>query len=599
MKTAEKTGPAAAQQGGRFTRSDALFVAGACLAAAAIRILVAWASGPAAPQEIRYITVALGLFDGSAFEMTGTRFPAIIQPPFYPALVALASWLIPDPLVAARGISILAGSLIVLPVAALTSRVLGRRAATRAAWLIAVHPLLCHISGISMTEPTFGLLVACAGYVFLRAGEGKSGFHLPLGGGLLLGLAFLTRPEGLAYLGTGSLLLFWSLWRSHRRSLTTAVVAFSLVAAGFLALTIPYGVWLKEKTGRWMLAPKAVMSQAHNSIMTLGVEEGWTEPYGTTLFYERVKFGLNEDRTDLRSSVALRGLGLLPNSEGFEANQIDVTDVVNSSHLVKVVTRNLYQLYVETLKYGLVMPSFLIALLGLGITAQPWSRGARRRGNLLLLIWLLSGGSWLVSYVQPRFLYPSILFLTPWIAAGWTRVEDWIRSSFFPGNPGPESIPGRALTGLMALVVAIGSLIHAIPPTQELGSTWHEHAEAGRRMREMGIESGTVMALTPAVAFYSGLKFEVMPYSSLADMLQYARYKSADYLVASMAEFPTYRPQFMALFEDPAAREGLKPVLTIDDNPRRSVIVFKVPGRKTVNEPEVPSSPKQAGNPGT
>ena len=115
MKTTDIPAPVAAPQGSCLARSDAVYLAGAALAAVAIRIIIAWASGPAAPQEIRYINVALGLFDGSAFQLAGTRFPAIIQPPFYPALLAVASWLIPDALVAARGISVLAGTLVVLP----------------------------------------------------------------------------------------------------------------------------------------------------------------------------------------------------------------------------------------------------------------------------------------------------------------------------------------------------------------------------------------------------------------------------------------------------------------------------------------------------
>ena len=95
----------------------------------------------------------------------------------------------------------------------------------------------------AMVEPVYLLLVTAAWYFLLVAVD--EGMLWPAAlGGLLVGLAYLTRPEALVYLGFALGLLLVATWLSRRHSfglrraaanLGIAVAMFSLIAGPYLA----------------------------------------------------------------------------------------------------------------------------------------------------------------------------------------------------------------------------------------------------------------------------------------------------------------------------------------------------------------------------
>src|SRR5262245_60275460 len=375
------------------------------VAAVLARVAAAYFSDVAAPQEIRYITVAQGILSGRCFSGIDTRFPGIIQPPIYPFLIAALLLLGLGPVAAARGSSIITGSLLVIPIYLLTRRIFGRAAARRAGWLTVVYPLFVHISALCMTEPTFTLFLAFAALLLLISFTHERPLPLVLASGALLGLSFLTRPEGLTYTAAGCVLLFLNLWRGRKIPAPRAALSSAVLAVPFLIMMIPYSFWLHAKTGHWLVAPKAVLTQVHNSVMAEAVEEHWPERYGSKVFYERVKFGLNDQGTELRTSEAFRSLGFLPAREGDVPRPLK-RSLIEPAHLAKIILKNLQQAYLDTIKYGLVLPTVLLGFLVLGITARPWVPGPLLRGQGLLLWFVLAGGSWVLTYIQPRFLLP-------------------------------------------------------------------------------------------------------------------------------------------------------------------------------------------------
>jgi hypothetical protein len=94
-----------------------------------------------------------------------------------------------------------------------------------------------------MVEPVYLLLVTAAWYFLLVAVD--EGMLWPAAlGGLLVGLAYLTRPEALVYLGFALGLLLVATWLSRRHSfglrraaanLGIAAAMFSLIAGPYLA----------------------------------------------------------------------------------------------------------------------------------------------------------------------------------------------------------------------------------------------------------------------------------------------------------------------------------------------------------------------------
>jgi 4-amino-4-deoxy-L-arabinose transferase-like glycosyltransferase len=559
-----------------FPREDRVHLLAAIAGGLVLRLVAAWATGAAAPQEIRYITIAQGILEGRGFNGLDTRFPDIIQPPLAIGLLALALLFLPGhALVAARGLSVFAGTIVIVPVFWITRRLFGSKAARRAAWLAAVYPLLVHISGLCMTEPPFTVLVALAAIAVMKTGETRrETFHV-VAAGLLLSLGFMIRPEGLAYLPVACALIFLTSWRGRGRTIRRSLALASLPAVAFIVAATPYWIWLHGETGHWLIAPKAVLTQVHNSIMAQAQKEKWPERYGSRLFYERVKFGLNPDGTELRSAEVLREVGLLQQGERSAAGGTGAESLIQPGNLLWIVFRNFRTLYLDTIKYGLVLPTFVLGFLALGLTARPWLRGESRREQGIVLCFVLAGCSWILSYVHYRFLYPSVVFLIPWMAEGWVKLEEWLSRSFVHLRSRREEALAPLYTLLLGLLTAAACLVHVVPPIQSFSSVWKNQALAGTELRESGADRGLVMALTPVPAFYAQMPFDVMPYADLESLLGYARRKGVRYLVADMAEFPTDRPQLLPLL-DPLKRGAPKLRIAVDvgTDPEHRVVVY-------------------------
>ena len=560
-----------------MARIAIVLIVAAFVVALAARGISAWECGAAGPQEVRYISIAQGLLGGRGFEGIDKRFPDIIQPPLHELMLAVAIAVVGDPLLAGRSLTVLLGALLVFPAGLLAWRMYGPRTAWRAAWLVAVYPLLIHFSGIALTEPVFGLLVAVA-VVFLQGVvSGRSpGLRGSALAGVALGLGFLDRPEGLAYLLAAALFLFLTAWLPLRRGIGTAALWSAALAGAFLAFAIPYSVWLHTRTGHWRVSPKAVLTQVHNMIMTEGIKEHWPEKEGTSVFYERVKFGLNADATDLRSSEAFRALGLLP-SNGAPTEKVSlIGDVIQPTFLVRVVLRNFRILYLDTLKYGLVLPTLFMGLLALGIASEPWRAGPDRRSRLLLAWFLLAGCSWALSYVQGRFLYASIGLAVVWIARGWVRLEEWMHGSFMQSPRLNSPATRAAATVLLSVIFSATSLAHAVPPVKVTRNLWHDNRIAGKELRKIAPEGSPVMALTPIVSFYADLPFEMLPYADVQDVLKYAHHQGVRYLAVHVATFQIQRPQLEVLTHPEQAPAGLKEILHTGDPGHERFIVYEL-----------------------
>ena len=160
----------------------------------------------------------------------------------YPALVALASLVLPGRELPGRAVSLLAS----LALVAITWWLASRRAGSARAWapamLVALHPLLAVYGGAIMTEATF-LCVACAGVAQLEARRARAG-------GALLGAAWWVRPEAALVAPLAALLAPLG---ARERWLALALAA---------AVALPYSIVLRIEQGHWSLTPKSVLVRA-------------------------------------------------------------------------------------------------------------------------------------------------------------------------------------------------------------------------------------------------------------------------------------------------------------------------------------------------
>jgi hypothetical protein len=173
--------------------------------------------------------------------LTGSRAPSPAH--FgYPALVAIASLVLPGRELPGRAVSLLLSLVTVAAVWWIARRRAGAGLAWVPALLVALHPLLAVYGGAIMTEATF-LGLALGGIALLDAGRARSG-------GALLGAAWWVRPEAAvlaplaAWLGTPR-------WRERAAALAVA-----------LCVALPHSIVLRLEQGHWSLTPKSVLVRA-------------------------------------------------------------------------------------------------------------------------------------------------------------------------------------------------------------------------------------------------------------------------------------------------------------------------------------------------
>jgi 4-amino-4-deoxy-L-arabinose transferase-like glycosyltransferase len=193
---------------GEANRSFLLVLATIAGSALAVRVAYALAIAPpigGIDDDAFFHRSALELADGNGYVSTfnififGEKTPTAAHPPLYPLALSVPARLGARSLDAQRMLGVLAGSLTVVAVGLMARRVADRRAGFIAAGLCAVYPAFVAADGAIMSESLFGCLVAFAllQALVLLARPTLPGAALL---GLLVGLAALTRSEGLLLL---------------------------------------------------------------------------------------------------------------------------------------------------------------------------------------------------------------------------------------------------------------------------------------------------------------------------------------------------------------------------------------------------------------
>ena len=139
---------------------------------------------------------------------------------------------------------VLFGGLLVAPVYGIARRMGGEAIAAGAGLAMVFYPVMLenfpHPG--AMVEPMYLLLVAAAWYFLLVAVDEASLWSAAVGG-LFVGMAYLTRPEALVYLGFALGLLLVATWLSRKHSFALrraaanvgiALVMFALIAGPYL-----------------------------------------------------------------------------------------------------------------------------------------------------------------------------------------------------------------------------------------------------------------------------------------------------------------------------------------------------------------------------
>jgi len=511
-------------------------------------------------DEAYYLLLARALREGRGFELNGLAHVALS--PLQPVAVAALSLLgLPD-LLASRLLGAASGALLPLPVAALGSRLAGPRGGVLAAALVAFAPALMSFTpffpGVSWnlyfgSEPLFLLIAFGATAAAVRAAAAGPPQWWCLVG-VLCGLAFLARAEGLVF---APLVMAVAAARVSRAG-ARAWKGWLLAAAVGVAVAAPYLWYLRSSLGRWALSGRVQMRGAAQPAVPTSSQRG-----GAVL--EQFVWGGNEDafRAELYR--------LTPDGRRMQSQYWGVAPPESSRAAPHPPAPAPAGAAPPTLPPGTRRASLW---LGLAATMPWWLIGlgaaglavSRRQG--WALAWLApavvtAALPAALVYVEPR----SLLVLVPVAAIGAGAL--W--AAALQAAAGSRARPWLAAAAVVLVVLAAWPAIRdgwmsrrRDTPLQQLAAAQRAvGVHLGRRLPPGAV----VMSWHPAVAVWAHRDWRVLPWEPLDRIIGYARGEGVAAVVLSRFNpSPLTNPprSFTAILLDGGADPGPGRSLRLD-----------------------------------
>lgn len=214
------------------------------LIALVIRIIAAQNAGMIAKDGIKYLQMAGHFSRGELDKGLAEDFH-----PLYPLLISPIYPLFSEAERAGQFVSVILGTLTLIPVYFLGLKIFNFPTAVIASLLFACQPYLVRTSAEVLSEATYIFFYATTIALGWQALTSKKICYYFLAS-TTGSLAYLARPEGI---GTLFILALWVLASRVRGRRLAAITSMSLA---FLLVAFPYLFYLKLETGSWMLTKK-------------------------------------------------------------------------------------------------------------------------------------------------------------------------------------------------------------------------------------------------------------------------------------------------------------------------------------------------------
>lgn len=529
------------------------------IAAFLIRFFLIPDNGVITPDGVYYATLGEKMASGDLYGGISAYWS-----PLYSFLIALVYFFVQDSEFAGRLVSVIAGALVVIPVYLLIFKFYGRAAAYIGTILVVIHPLLVRSSVWALTESIYTLmfaLITLTGWYALRKVKSKFFFFT----GLLLGAAYLLKPEAIGFVGLFFVLTAAvKLFRPHL-TVKKLVVSYLFLILGFSFLLVPYVVFLRQKTGTWTISQKLQTN---------------------TMFFDRKKPGLEiteDGRTTRRDQVA--GDDYTP-AEATEASPPAADPVQlgsktkDLSGIKEIADQFLRFLKMEIRKFiPNLFPFFYLFMMFviIGFFYRPWTR--LRLAKELYLFSLVASTliGYAASIAEFRYLIPLIPIFICWIAVGVVGFSYWAaKSDFGVFRAGSKFVPKLvqivALAALSVLLTA--SIPDQIARESAQGELFREKA-AGLWIKDRSPNRVLIMDSSPIAAFYAGADHTYLPNEDLDVVLDYAKRKGVTYIVYSRRR-SSRTPKFSPTDQSEPLPPNVKLVHEIGEDENKRIFIYKL-----------------------
>ena len=568
-------------------RRFALLVGAALLVGCGLRIAIGLTDDAPATDETAYLRSGISLAEGDGF-VRGDR-PELHFPPLVPFVLGSLDRVLDNPHDGTVLVTIVSGTLLIVPLALLARRVAGPGAGIVTAWVAALAPGLATTPAArgAGSEALYALLVVGAVWLGVVAADhtGTRRALAAAGAGLAVGLSYLTRPEGLfvavplvvalvyaalrpaggrvlAGLGDAGAIDVSAARRDRgddlgegegedeggeeakdgdtgavgtARRLRGAAVVVLAFAVPLIACVLPYMAFLHTHTGTWELTAKTQDASI----------EAW----------QAVASNDRERRDSVLYAVDESGLHFT--AEGSPLPELARDDPAG---YLKIVGTNVVTLLRNLAGWWLLpLPFWVVA--GLGVWRLRGSAGAPTLW-LLLAVAALPVATSLAFFVAPRYLVVTAALATVPVGAA---VAAWTTRYRKP------------LMATGAVLLVIGSTMAFVGA----GGWWHpqdltDQQRAGEWIAANTDPDDRIMVRSFVVDYYADRPTLSVPYTDLDGIVAFGRHYGARYLVVDPHMVGRVRPQVAILAEEDSA-PGLELVHEVTAEGRTTRIFALVP----------------------
>jgi 4-amino-4-deoxy-L-arabinose transferase-like glycosyltransferase len=507
-------------------------------------------------DEPFYLWLGRNWLTGQGYSFTG--YSDVHHTPVYPLLSGLFYLLTRNLELASDICYVLFGVLLAIPVYVLAKEMYQREVGYISVALLAIYPAVATAPLFwgTLTEPPYYFFVYTGLLMTLLAMRRERPWFYALAG-VSFGLAYLTRPEAIAYVAVGGGVLVLVKLCEKKLSARVTLVGLSLYVVAFLLFFMPYAVYVYRETGSWMVSEKAGVT----FVTCIGLSEG------NTRAFDSATWGL--DSTGLEVFFFSR--------ESYDVSMFDVIRT-HPSEFAQLLVRNVRR-FIGSLLSTRLFSFYLLPLIGLAFFKAAWNK-ARVKGELLLLSSLTPVAVFLLFFIQDRYIATLLPTLTIWLASGAYELGVWLRGTT------ANLLEGRKLrrfwqSALLA-IPAIALLLffavlqpRVIQQYTNIGSFRPEHKTIGLWLRDNISSDSVVMSRYPAIAFYARTRWEPTPNAEYGEVLDYARYNAVDYFVLDESETRDLRPQLAFLLAEGTVPPELE-LIHADYSAGGKLVVFRL-----------------------
>ena len=469
-------------------------------------------------DSYQYLRAALTFSQGQGLrDMSGSAFTFFT--PLYPLVIGIAHRLTPGVNIetTARLVSLVGATTAVIALYWLLRARYSLWVSFSASLLFALSPLRVWSSSWALSEGLYlGLLMLGLAVLFR---QGKHIWIATTLGGILLGLAYLTRPEAMLCLAATALLFFFRGPLGRKRTL--------LVLAGFLLIALPYHALVYQRNH--------ALGSGRLSLL-FAQSEAFRQGQGPQFVYSHQvdQQGVSVQRTpDMSLRAVMARYAFFARWEA---------------------ERLVYDLGPHWLVLGLLIFGGII-FLARRVSIAPDDRWQIVLPLMLFVLPLL--------HIEDRYFLQAIPVFLLWLVLIFASIQKFIAARL------PQRFSAFArlvpLSFILVFVLAYASRLSSQIPSRDTSALARSMA---RWLESQNLPPASIISQTPDLAFFANAPHLWMPGGEAGDVMKYAQRSGARYMFVSTQDAPTPLDELL-LGESTRIPESVKLLHEESDGPMR------------------------------